>query len=160
MGPISHHYIFKKEYQPQFLWVHVNLDHVDIEGHVFLVCPIPLPLILFRLSLLQGFLSSEGRDWWRHLFRAECSKISHSLLNIWLKGCVFISICYRRKLGDPSFLDQESFFYCNACWPGKHVIDWTITSPKFTFSWDVFSANLCNFGKSFLSQKFKYSIEI
>jgi hypothetical protein len=34
----------------------------------------------------------------RLLFRAEYTKISHSLHNVWLWVLVFVPFCYRRKL--------------------------------------------------------------
>lgn len=46
----------------QLLWVHMSFVHVDLVSSVSLVFIIPLALVLFLPSLLQGFPGPDGRD--------------------------------------------------------------------------------------------------
>ena len=70
-------------YAAHFLWVHIYLDFIDLEGLV-------LVLSIFFVSYTHyAFTSLEFYEFWVKefdgdiLFKAECSKISQSLQQVY-----------------------------------------------------------------------------
>lgn len=80
---------------PQFLWFHVCVDHVDLEGLVSMVSSILTGS--YTLSASSSVGPWEGGIWWQHPFGPECSKVFHSLHNIWLWVWIFVPICWKEE---------------------------------------------------------------
>ena len=83
-----------------FLWVHLHINHADLEGLVFLVSSHPTGFCSLSSFSSKGLPECLGKESDGNIpFKAECSKSSHSLLNVWLWVLdVFAPLCYRRKL--------------------------------------------------------------
>lgn len=83
---------------PQFFWVHSRFDCVDWEALVFLVSYIPSGSCNLYPSSSAGFpeLWEEGFGG-DILFRTKCSKVCHTVHNVWLWISTVLYILCRRK---------------------------------------------------------------
>ena len=67
----------------QSLVVHVSFDHADLGDLDFFVSSIPSGPYTLTASSYIGFSESRGEGFDKDItFKAECSKVSHSLNNI------------------------------------------------------------------------------
>lgn len=82
---------------PQPLWFLMSYNHVDFDGLTYLLFSSSSGAYTLSASSDTGFpVQWEGFDGGIPL-RAKCSKVSHTLSNMWLWVSIFVPICCHRK---------------------------------------------------------------